>query len=171
MSDKSPRQNMSKKSGKSIKEKRAEKRKGAGRVLLRHDPPAEEEVTLLSLGVVGTSAKENEYRLPLHPEHLPLLDPDLRARITLEHGYGARFGASDASLAEHVAGFASRAELLADSDVVLLPKPQHEDVAALSSGPGAVGLAALRPGHRTHPARDRPTPHADRVRGDEPLDE
>ncbi len=29
MSDKSPRQNMSKKSGKSIKEKRAEKRKGA----------------------------------------------------------------------------------------------------------------------------------------------
>ncbi|WP_121258311.1 N(5)-(carboxyethyl)ornithine synthase [Nocardioides ferulae] len=93
-------------------------------------------MTLLGLGVIGTSAKENEHRLPLHPEHLPLLDADLRAAITLEHGYGARFGVSDASLGEHVAGFASRAEILAGSDVVLLPKPQLADVAAL--GPGQV---------------------------------
>ena len=93
-------------------------------------------MTLLTLGVIGTSAKENEYRLPLHPEHLPLLDADLRARITLEHGYAARFGVSDAALGEHVAGFASREEILADSEVVLLPKPQHSDVAAL--GPGQV---------------------------------
>ena len=91
-------------------------------------------MTLLSLGVIGSSAKENEHRLPLHPDHIPHLDADLRARITLEHGYGARFGATEASLGEHVAGFASRARILADSDVVLLPKPQHEDVAALGSG-------------------------------------
>ncbi|MBD8870680.1 N(5)-(carboxyethyl)ornithine synthase [Nocardioides donggukensis] len=93
-------------------------------------------MTLLRLGVVGSSSKENERRLPLHPDHLPHLDADLRARITLEHGYGARFGVSDDSLATHVAGFASRAQILADSDVVLLPKPQHSDVAAL--GPGQV---------------------------------
>ena len=93
-------------------------------------------MTLLGLGVIGSSAKENERRLPLHPEHIPHLDTDLRARIILEHGYGARFGISDASLDEHVAGFASRAEILTDSDVVLLPKPQHSDVAAL--GPGQV---------------------------------
>ena len=135
MSDKSPRQGMTKKSSKSIKEKRAEKRdKGSTDYLLRPGPPVEEEVTLLTLGVVGSSAKENEFRLPLHPEHLPLLDPDLRAQITLEHGYGERFGASDESLAAHVAGFASRDEILAGSDVVLLPKPQHADVAALSPG-------------------------------------
>ncbi len=91
-------------------------------------------MTLLGLGVIGTSAKENEHRLPLHPDHIPLLDADLRARITLEHGYGARFGVADATLAAHVAGFASRADILATSDVVLLPKPQHEDVAALSPG-------------------------------------
>lgn len=93
-------------------------------------------MTLSTLGVIGSSAKENEHRLPLHPEHLPLLAPDLRARITLEHGYGERFGADDASLAQHVAGFASRERLLADSDVVLLPKPQLSDVAAM--GPGQV---------------------------------
>ncbi|GAW49435.1 MULTISPECIES: N(5)-(carboxyethyl)ornithine synthase [unclassified Nocardioides] len=93
-------------------------------------------MTLLELGVVGTSAKENEHRLPIHPEHIAGLAADLRARITLEHGYGERFGASDDSLAPYVAGFAAREEILADSAVVLLPKPQHSDIAAL--GPGQV---------------------------------
>ena len=93
-------------------------------------------MTLLGLGVIGSSAKENERRLPLHPEHLPLLDADLRARITLEHGYGAKFGVSDDALRDHVAGFASRAQILAGSEVVLLPKPQHADVSAM--GPGQV---------------------------------
>jgi len=91
-------------------------------------------VTLLSLGIIGTSAKENEHRLPLHPDHLTTLDADLRAQITLEHGYAERFGVPDAELAELVAGFASREEILAGSDVVLLPKPQHADVAALGVG-------------------------------------
>ncbi|HWJ80597.1 MAG TPA: N(5)-(carboxyethyl)ornithine synthase [Nocardioides sp.] len=88
-------------------------------------------MSLLSLGVVGSSAKKNERRLPLHPEHIPHLDADVRERITLEHGYGERFGVSDEALAPHVAGFASRDAILAGSDVVLLPKPQHEDVAQL----------------------------------------
>jgi len=93
-------------------------------------------VTLLDLGVVGTSSKENEHRVPLHPEHLAGLDPDLRGRITLEHGYGERFGFSDSALGAVVGAMASREEILAKSAVVLLPKPQHADVAQLR--PGAV---------------------------------
>ncbi len=93
-------------------------------------------MSLLRLGVVGSSRKENEHRLPLHPDHLATLDADLRAQIVLEHGYGARFGLSDGQLEDVVGGFASREEILSASDVVLLPKPQHEDVAAL--GPGQV---------------------------------
>lgn len=88
----------------------------------------------MTLGVIGTSAKENELRLPLHPEHLGRIDPDLRSRITLEHGYAERFGRSDASLADQVAGFASRDELLAGSDVVLLPKPQLADLETMQPG-------------------------------------
>ena len=91
-------------------------------------------MSLLSLGVVGTSAKENEHRLPLHPEHLSRLAPGIGARTTLEHGYAERFGFSDEDLAPHVAGFASRDEILAAADVVVLPKPQHEDVAAMHAG-------------------------------------
>lgn len=92
------------------------------------------EPQALSLGVIGSSAKENERRLPIHPEHFERLDQDMRSRITLEHGYGEDFGHDDASLAEHVAGFASREEILATADVVLLPKPQLEDVQAMHAG-------------------------------------
>jgi alanine dehydrogenase len=91
-------------------------------------------VSLLSLGVIGTSAKENEHRLPLHPDHLSRLAPEVAARTTLEHGYAARFGLDDDHLAPLVAGFASREEILRDADVVVLPKPQHGDVAAMHPG-------------------------------------
>lgn len=88
----------------------------------------------LSLGVIATSAKENEHRLPLHPEHLSRIAPALGDQITLEHGYAARFDIPDTALAPHVAGFASRDEIIATSDVVLLAKPQHADVAAMHPG-------------------------------------
>ncbi len=91
-------------------------------------------MSLRSLGVIGTSTKENEHRLPLHPDHLSRLEPEIRSRITLEHGYGARFGRSDADLADFVAGFASREEIITGSDVVVLPKPQCEDVATMHAG-------------------------------------
>lgn len=91
-------------------------------------------MTLLDLGVIGTSSKENEHRLPLHPEHLAGLAPDLRGRITLEQGYGERFGFTDSALQKVVGAIASREEILARSAVVLLPKPQHADLARLRQG-------------------------------------
>ena len=91
-------------------------------------------MSLLSLGVIGTSAKENEHRLPLHPDHLSRLAPEVAARTTLEHGYADRFGIRDEDLAPHVAGFATREEIIERSDVVVLPKPQHEDVARMHAG-------------------------------------
>ena len=60
----------------------------------------------LSLGVVGTSRKRDEHRLPIDPRHLGRIDADLRRRIFLERGYGRRFGVSDAELAPAVGGCA-----------------------------------------------------------------
>ncbi len=91
-------------------------------------------MSLLRLGVIGRSAKENEHRLPLHPDHLPRLDPEVARRITLEHGYGATFGRDDAELAPLVGDLASREQILEESDVVLLLKPQLEDIDALRQG-------------------------------------
>jgi alanine dehydrogenase len=88
----------------------------------------------LCLGVLGTSRMENEYRLPVHPLHLDRVDADLRRRIFLEHGYGDRFGVREEQLAALVGGICSREQLIAASDVIVLPKPTEEDVAELRRG-------------------------------------
>ncbi|MEU3249144.1 N(5)-(carboxyethyl)ornithine synthase [Streptomyces sp. NPDC006875] len=91
-------------------------------------------MTLLSLGVLASSRKENEFRLPLHPAHFDRVAPEVRARIFLEHGYGRRFGVEDAALLPLVAGLRSRERILAECDVLLLPKPTHDDIAELREG-------------------------------------
>ncbi len=89
---------------------------------------------LMSLGVISTSRKTDERRLPIHPRHFERIDADLRERLTLERGYGERFGFSDAQLEPLVGRIASRDEVLSGSDIVLLPKPQAADLAELSEG-------------------------------------
>lgn len=88
----------------------------------------------LTLGVIARSGKEHEYRLPIHPLHVERIDADLRARIYLERGYGERFGVADDQLAPLVAGLRSHEQLVAESDVVLLAKPQSQDLAELAEG-------------------------------------
>jgi alanine dehydrogenase len=88
----------------------------------------------LSLGVVATSRKQDERRLPIHPAHVEGIDPDLRERMVLERGYGAAFGVSDVQLARLVGGLAGREELLAGCDVLVLPKPLPEDLETLRPG-------------------------------------
>jgi alanine dehydrogenase len=87
-----------------------------------------------TLGVVRTSRKPDEHRLPIHPAHVARIDPALRERILLEEGYGERFGVTDEELAPLVAGLLPRDRLLAESDIVLLPKPQASDLAAMHPG-------------------------------------
>jgi alanine dehydrogenase len=88
----------------------------------------------LMLGVVATSSKPDERRLPLHPMHLDRIDEELRGQVVLERGYGEPFGLSDDQLAPLVGGFRSRQELLSTADVVLLPKPQVVDLERMGSG-------------------------------------
>jgi alanine dehydrogenase len=91
-------------------------------------------VDQLTLGVMARSRKENEHRLPIHPQHFDRIDDDLRRRIFLESGYGKRFGVSDDQLALSVGGVRSREQLIAETDVVLLPKPQADELADLRPG-------------------------------------
>ncbi|MEE1621634.1 N(5)-(carboxyethyl)ornithine synthase [Zafaria sp. J156] len=91
-------------------------------------------MALLSIGVLATSRKADERRLPIHPLHLERIDAELRDRMILEQGYGERFGLSDAQLAPLVGRIAPREDVIAAADVVLLPKPQPEDLAELRDG-------------------------------------
>lgn len=86
------------------------------------------------LGVLSTSRKDDERRLPIHPAHLDRIDADLRAKIILESGYGLTFGLSDEQLAPLVGAILPRVELIERADIVLLPKPQASDLADLRSG-------------------------------------
>ncbi|GHD03968.1 N(5)-(carboxyethyl)ornithine synthase [Zhihengliuella salsuginis] len=90
--------------------------------------------TLLTLGLLAGSSMENERRLPIHPHHLDRIDPDLRARMIVERGYGADFQLEPGYVESRVGRVADRSEVIAAADVLLLPKPQAADVAAIPEG-------------------------------------
>ncbi|KQS07967.1 alanine dehydrogenase [Curtobacterium sp. Leaf183] len=89
---------------------------------------------LLRLGVLATSRKADERRLPIHPSHIGRIDADIRSAMVLERGYGERFGMSDAQLEPLVGAMADRDEVIALADVVLLPKPLAADLRDLRDG-------------------------------------
>ena len=88
----------------------------------------------LSLGVFGTSRKENEFRLPIHPDHFENIDPHLRRSIFVEEGYGSRFGAKPMDLESLFGGVRTQSQMFDDCDVILLPKPQAEDLTEMREG-------------------------------------
>jgi alanine dehydrogenase len=88
----------------------------------------------LTLGFLAHSRKPDERRLPIHPSHLSRIDPDLRSQIFLETGYAERFGVPDEALLPLVGGIRSHQQLVAECDVIALPKPTAEDVAELRAG-------------------------------------
>ena len=91
-------------------------------------------MSFLKLGVIARSGKENERRLPLHPDHFHQIPPQLRRAMLFERGYGEPFGVSDEALSELFGGLADRDELLRDCDIVLLPKPLPGDLRAMRKG-------------------------------------
>ena len=89
---------------------------------------------MLKLGVIGTSLKPDEKRLPIHPDHLPRLSKQTRRQLVFEQGYGAPVGISDDEIASQSGGIATRQELLADLGTVVLPKPMLADLESLREG-------------------------------------
>lgn len=88
----------------------------------------------LSLGVVGTSRKEDEKRVPIHPEHLSRLPEDIRKQLIFEKGYGAPFGLEDDFFVSQAGGVASRHELLAELGSVIIAKPMLADLQEMRKG-------------------------------------
>lgn len=87
-----------------------------------------------TFGVIGTSKKVDERRIPIHPEHLMRLPEQIRRQLIFEKGYGAPFSISDAEISEQTGGVATRHELLADIGKVILAKPMLEDLEELREG-------------------------------------
>ncbi|MGY1550841.1 N(5)-(carboxyethyl)ornithine synthase [Microbacterium sp. A588] len=97
-------------------------------------PSAHAPTDLLTLGLLAGSSMENERRLPVHPHHLDRIDPDVRARMIVERGYGSDFQLEPGYVESRVGRIAERSEVLESADVLLLPKPQAADVAMIPEG-------------------------------------
>ena len=91
-------------------------------------------MTKLIFGVIATSKKEDERRVPIHPEHLPRLSEHIRRQLIFEENYGAPFGMEDSEIAAQTGGTAARHELLADIGNVIIPKPVLSDLQELREG-------------------------------------
>lgn len=86
------------------------------------------------LGVIGTSKKEDERRLPIHPDHLFRLPLAVRKKLIFEKGYGIPFNKSDEEMETHSGGVAKRSELLSEIGSVVIAKPVLADLKELKEG-------------------------------------
>ncbi len=90
---------------------------------------------LLSIGIIGTSSKENEKRVAIHPDHLIKIPLTIRKQLTFEKGYGVRFGMSDRTLAELTSGrVATREEIVTQYEAIIIPKPTASDLSQMKEG-------------------------------------
>ena len=88
----------------------------------------------LKFGVLGTSRKEDEQRIPIHPEHLIRLPEQIRRQLIFEEGYGTPFGITDSEMSDQSGGVATRHKLLANIGNVILAKPVLADFEELREG-------------------------------------
>ncbi|HUH73570.1 MAG TPA: N(5)-(carboxyethyl)ornithine synthase [Chitinophagales bacterium] len=91
-------------------------------------------MTLLTMGVIGTSQKEDEKRVPIHPEHLTRLPERIRKQLIFEKGYGLPFNYSDEEIAALTGGITTRSEILSDIGSVIIAKPVLSDLEELKEG-------------------------------------
>ena len=89
---------------------------------------------LSKIGVIGTSKKEDERRVPIHPEHLKRLPEDIRRKLIFEKGYGKPFNIEDEEIAKQSGGIATRSEILSDIGSAIIAKPVLSDLEELKTG-------------------------------------
>lgn len=90
---------------------------------------------MLKIGVIGTSKKQNERRVPIHPDHLVRLSESVRRQLVFEEGYGEPFGVPDDEIASLTSGKTmKRQELLSDIGNVIIAKPVLADFEILKEG-------------------------------------
>lgn len=91
-------------------------------------------MTLLTMGVIGTSKKEDERRVPIHPDHLNRIPEHIRRQLIFEKGYGVPFNIDDEEISEQTGGIATRSEILSDIGSVIIAKPVLSDLEELKEG-------------------------------------
>ena len=112
-------------------------------------------MSLLTVGVLKSPVGRQDKRLPIHPDHIAGIDPDLRAHLLLENGYGEAFGVPDDNLQPLVGGMLKRSELIEHTDVFLVVEPSPTDVASMRPGQVVCGWLGAHDDVVTHRATEQ----------------
>jgi N5-(carboxyethyl)ornithine synthase len=81
----------------------------------------------MKTGVFKTSYKENEKRIPIHPDDILSIEPNVLSQLYFEEGYGLDYGYSDEQLISWNCKLVSREELY-KMELIILPKPIAADL-------------------------------------------
>lgn len=82
----------------------------------------------MNIGIIRTSLKKGERRVPIYPEHIPQVPSLLLSQMVFEIGYGHDYGYDDEYFLRYGAAVAERDAILSESDLVVLPKATPEDL-------------------------------------------
>jgi alanine dehydrogenase len=97
---------------------------------------------LSQLGVIKTSKKKDEKRIPIHPEHLNRISESIRKKLIFEKGYGESFNISDEEMAKQSGGVAIREFILSELGAAIIAKPVLSDLEELKKGANSWNLNA-----------------------------
>lgn len=87
----------------------------------------------MKTGIFKTSYKENEKRLPVHPDHICKISRSVREQLVFEEGYGIDYGYTDEDLKDLGCSLASRKDLY-KCEIIILPKPVAADLKQMQEG-------------------------------------
>lgn len=89
----------------------------------------------MDVAVIGTSRKENEKRVAIHPEHIKTIPEQIRRHLFFEKGYGIPFSVPDDRIAALTGNEPlDRAVLLKNFSGIIIPKPVEEDLKEMREG-------------------------------------
>lgn len=81
----------------------------------------------MRIGIFKLSYKENEKRLPIHPDDIQSIEPSVLSQLHFEENYGLDYGYTDDVLRSWGCKLATREELY-EMEMIILPKPVAADL-------------------------------------------
>ncbi len=89
----------------------------------------------MNVAVIGTSRKEYEKRVAIHPKHIKTIPEAVRNHLFFEKGYGLSFGMTDGEIADLTGNrLLERKSLFRKFSAIMIPKPVKEDFEEMQEG-------------------------------------
>ena len=89
----------------------------------------------MDIAIIGTSKKENEKRVPIHPDHISQIPMNIRKHLFFEKGYGVPFGMEDETIYSLTGNsLLNREKLFENFKAIIITKPIVEDFEEMQDG-------------------------------------